>query len=459
MNDKKVYRLSQVCTSIENFFAKHLGNQRFWIQAEISNFKVNSNSGHAYLDLVEEEEGIKVSVIRATIWSETIDQIREDLGTDFDYIMKDGSEIVFSASVRYHKVFGLSLSIFEIDSSFNIGELEKRKQANIEQLYKEGIIHANKELILPSVIQKIAIIGADGTAGFLDFIKHIEHNPYNYEVSYDVFQSSVQGSHAPSELISAFKQASSSDYDAIIFIRGGGSKLDLDAYNHLELCRLVATSSIPILSGIGHEIDISIIDLVSHSSFKTPTAVAGFIINRMLDYESSLYNNFILIAQEAQAIISHHKENLEGIIQSLQRDPISICKLKRGDLNNLSNQVIRIVNEEVANSREGLGIKTQELASMSNTLLKVQKPNELSLIKNQIAQLVLGKLALEKTKMNNWSHTLNLIEPNKTLSRGFSIVRKNGKEVLDVKGLSLSDELDIQLNKGQVTATIKNIKL
>lgn len=458
MSNKKIYQLSQVCTSIENFFAKHLGNQRFWIQAEISNFKINSTSGHAYLDLVEEKEGIKISVISATIWSEAIDQIRDDLGLDFDHIMKDGSEIVFSASVRYHKVFGLSLSIFEIDSSFNIGELEKRKQANIQQLQEEGIIHSNKELNLPMIIQKIAIIGAHGTAGFYDFIKHLEHNQHGYQVSYDVFQSSVQGINAPSELINAFKKASQSDYDAIVFIRGGGSKLDLDAYNHLELCRIVATSSIPILSGIGHEIDISIIDIVSHSSFKTPTAVAGFIINRMQYYESALYNNYILIAQTAQARISHNKEMLEGIIQSLYRDPISTCKLKRADLHNLSNQVIRIVNQEIAISHEELGAKSQELFSLSDTLLKVQKPNELLLIKKQIAQLVLGKLSLEKSKINNWSDMLNLIEPNKTLSRGFSIVRKNGKEVSNTEELSLSDELSIQFNNGQITAIIKNIK-
>ena len=458
MEEKKVFKLSQLCSSIEKFFEKHLGNQQFWIKAEISSFNLNKRSGHAYVELIEEVNAVKVASLRASIWARTLQSIRATLGSDFNNVLKAGSEIVFLASVNYHKVYGLSLIITEVDLSFNLGELERRKQATIKQLKAEGIFDNNKALNLPVVVQYIALIGAPETAGFTDFVNHIQQNDKGYNIEYDVYKSSVQGVKAPAELLKAFQLAEAQGYDAIVLLRGGGSKLDLDAYNELNLCRAVAQSSVPVISGIGHETDLSVVDMVAHSPVKTPTAVASFLINRMVDFEAKLYNNYILIARFVHNIISGQKETLEGYIQALRRDPINRCQLNRGELHNLTNHIARMAKQVTSNAKEELSEMGVELRGEAHRIVKTREPQVLENIQRQILQLTLGKLALSKAQLEAVSSAVTIVDPQKTLSRGFSIVRNQGEAVQSVKSLNVSDVLQLELSDGHVEAEIKKIK-
>lgn len=457
MSEKKVFKLSQLCTSIENFFSTHLGGKQFWIKAEISSFSIHKRSGHAYVELIEEVNQNKIASIKANIWSKSLDKIRGDLGKDFENVLKDGVEIVFLASVRFHKVYGLSLIISEVDISFNLGELERRKQATIKTLKEEGLFDLNKQVALPVIVQRVALIGAPGTAGFNDFINHIDKNEKGYKVYYDVYKSSVQGDRAPVELLLGLQSALKKEYDAIVIIRGGGSKLDLDAYNELNLCREIANSPVPIISGIGHETDISVVDMISHSPVKTPTAAAGFILDRMVDFEARLYNNYILIARHVHSRISRQKEMMEGYVQALQRDPISKCQLKRGKLHTLTGQIVRLAQETILTSREDLSVSGLGIKNEVNRILKVKEPQELENIKRQIIQLSLGKVSLSKAQLESLANAIEIVHPSKTISRGFSIARLNGKAINNIDSVKISDRLVLEMINGSIEAEVKKI--
>ena len=286
-SEKKVYTLYQLNRSIKNALETKAGKSGFWVKAEIASI-TESKTGHIYLDFVEEKDGARLAAIRGKIWSSAMRNIKLQLGDDAETILSKGSEIVFLCRVTFHEVYGLSLSISEIDLSFMLGELERRKKETIDHVIKKGIDKLNKELVLPRVIHKIALVGSPGTSGFRDFAHHVLYNEWRYRFDIDVFSAPVQGVEAAPKIIEAIKKADASNLDAIVLVRGGGSPLDLDCFNSLDLAISIGNCKTPVLTGIGHETDMCVSDIVACQYFKTPTDVGDFIVERSLLFGSLL---------------------------------------------------------------------------------------------------------------------------------------------------------------------------
>ena len=337
---KKIYTLLQLNRSIKNALETKAGSQGFWVKAEIANLN-KAKAGHYYLELVEESDGRKQAAIRGTIWAREVTMITQELGDSADRILSIGSEIVFRCKVIFHEVFGMSLNISEIDLTIMLGELEKRKKATIETITKEGRREMNKMKPLPSVVHKVAIIGSPGTSGFRDFMLHVLKNEYRYRFEIDVIATKVQGAEAAVELKLGLDAATAMNVDVVVMVRGGGSPLDLDCFNDLELAMKMSEMEIPVLTGIGHETDICVADLVAHKFFKTPTDVGDFLVDRTMRFESLLIEIATKVGSRSKEYLSREKKMLDSAKVLLGETPKRMLNEKGLAFENISQDLTR----------------------------------------------------------------------------------------------------------------------
>ena len=260
-----------------------------WVSAEVADLKINA-SGHCYIELIEKNEktGATEAQARATIWRSqvmsTIGRFEQESGQR----LAKGMKILFKATVSHHAVYGMSLQIQQIDTLHTIGDMERRRQQTIEQLQKEGVWEQNRSLPMPLVVQRVAVISSATAAGYRDFMKELEHSAYRIET--ELFEATMQGERCDESIVAALYAVAerSDEFDAVAIIRGGGSTSDLECYNSYLLAFAVTQMPLPILTGIGHDKDTSVTDMVAHTPLKTPTAVAAWIDGRAADFDGAL---------------------------------------------------------------------------------------------------------------------------------------------------------------------------
>jgi len=444
MSDLNVRTLSQVVGYIKKLVDDNLAGKSFWLKTEVSHINFH-RSGHAYLDLVESKDGKTLAQCRASIWNSNLQHIRMDLGDDLNNILKPGAEILCKAEVNFDQVFGLSINIFEVDKSFVLGELERKKQETIKRLVEEELIGLNKRYILPVVIQHIAIIGSPGTSGHTDFLKQLASNDYKYKFIVKEFPCQVQGIQAEAEIISRLKELNDSRFDVIVLIRGGGSKLDLEVFNSFELAKSIASHSKPILTGIGHETDISVADLVANREFKTPSALGAFIVERAHNFDVKVSTDFLHIKRLYQQFLESQKFRTKNNSDQLHAKAISYTQLKRGQLHAIGNRINTEVRYLLADQHENHKIAKQVITTVTvnNIKLKLSRLkeiqnifeiNSLQILKQKTAQLNHSKELIllsikdrsrrENDFLQRADNLILVYHPQKTLQRGYSISRR-----------------------------------
>jgi exodeoxyribonuclease VII large subunit len=263
----------------------------YWVVAEIGELK-QAGQGHAYLDLVEKQGNQIAAKMRANIWAYSYRTIAGRFQAITGQSLRAGMKILAQVTVTFHELYGISLNVKDIDPNFTLGERARIRQEIIDRLAKEGMMDLNKRFTLPNVPQKIAVISSASAAGYGDFVNQIDHNRFGYKVSHKLYQATLQGTDAAATMVNAFQKIGfdqeTEKFDLIVLIRGGGAQLDLDCFDDYGLALAIAKSTIPVLTGIGHERDETIADLVSHTKMKTPTAVAEFILSGFRDFEDRL---------------------------------------------------------------------------------------------------------------------------------------------------------------------------
>ena len=260
-----------------------------WVSAEVADLKINA-SGHCYIELIEKNEktGATEAQARATIWRSqvmsTIGRFEQETGQR----LTKGMKILFKATVSHHAVYGMSLQILQIDAMHTIGDMERRKQLCIEQLQKEGVWDINRSLTMPDVVQRVAVISSATAAGYQDFMNELGRSVYRIET--ELFEATMQGEKCDESIVAALYAIAdrSEEFDAVARIRGGGSTSDLECYNSYSLALTVAQFPLPVLTGIGHDKDTSVTDMVAHTMLKTPTAVAQWIDQCAADFDGKL---------------------------------------------------------------------------------------------------------------------------------------------------------------------------
>jgi exodeoxyribonuclease VII large subunit len=402
MEHLSLYELS---TTIAEVLAKNL-EPSYWVVAEIGQLQTNQK-GHCYLELVEKEDNQIKAKTRATIWSYTY----RNLSTWFQGItgqsLKAGMKILFNATVQYHEVYGFSLNIRDIDAQYTLGERAKKRQEIIAQLQEDGVFEMNKELVLPVVPQKIAVISSETAAGFGDFMNQLENNEFGYAVHIELFNSVMQGDQAEASMISAMHQVfeRAEQFDLLVIIRGGGASLDLDCFDRYELSSHIAQFPMPVITGIGHERDETIADMVAHTKMKTPTAVAEFIISGFRRFETDLLEKFSILSKSLNNTLEDESQMIDQLIFRFQR-------IARHSLNKEENKL---------NSQ----LKNLHFAQQNS--LRTQRATFESFVQTlKRAPLILDKQA---NLLDHFEKELAVLDPENVLKRGYSIATIDGKNV------------------------------
>lgn len=293
--------LTELCALIGETLDENLAGS-FWVKAEISS--LSERGGHMYLDLIDG----KTAKMRATCWAGTKEMLTAYFESETGQRLQPGLNVLIEGEIQYHPVYGLSLSIIGIDPSYTLGDIARQRQQTITQLQKDGLLDAQQLLPLPTLIRRIAVISSPNAAGYEDFKHQLDNSGYHFETQ--LFGATMQGEQAPKSIIAALEEISG--FDAVAIIRGGGATTDLSCFDNYELCAVCAQYEIPIISGIGHTRDISVLDMVAHQALKTPTAVAEWLIHRM-DEQAERIRLLLTRLQrtaERQILIRQHRIDL-----------------------------------------------------------------------------------------------------------------------------------------------------
>lgn len=309
------YTLSELCAEIGDALDESLAPS-YWVQAEISS--LSEKGGHLYLELVEsggtsaKQSVGAIAKMRATCWAGTKELIQAYFEAETGQVLQAGMAVLVEAEVHFHAVYGLSLSIVGIDPRYTVGDLARQRQLTIVQLQADGLLDAQQLLPLPTLIRRIAVISSPGAAGYGDFMHQLEESGYRFETQ--LFGATMQGEGAEKSIIAALEaiEEQAKHFDAIAIIRGGGAVTDLHCFDSYTLCAVCAQCSLPILSGIGHTRDVSVLDLVAHEALKTPTAVAEWLIHRQEEQMGRIADLIVRLHRtaERQILIRQHRVEL-----------------------------------------------------------------------------------------------------------------------------------------------------
>lgn len=407
----------------------------YWVIAEIGEIR-EAVRGHAYLDLVEKTDGEIRAKMRGNIWAYSYQAIKRKFQGTTGQPLKSGMNILALVNVQFHELYGISLVIKDIDPNFTLGERARRRQEIIERLQSEGLLELNRQFVLPVVSQKIAVISSVTAAGYGDFINQLDQNPYGYKVHYQLYQAAMQGKSAAAEIIDAIQQIEETapGFDLIVLIRGGGAQTDLDCFDDYDLAKAIANAALPIVTGIGHERDESIADLVAHTQLKTPTAVASFILSGFREFEENLQHRLIRIERWVQSRI---KQESEGIM-----DQTHLLKnLFQGKINEKMLFLDRISQQ-----------------SMRSALHKIEKDTiKVNNNGKYLQKAALSCISKAADKLNQLEKTLERLNPEYLLSRGYTKTEKDGMPIHSQK-LQAGDELVTFSQKRKITSIIKKLE-
>lgn len=403
-------RLSELQLRIK----QHLSSQfplPIWIVAEISELKVNY-SGHCYLELIEKgaSDGVPKAQARAVIWRSHYPRIASYFESTTGQRLEAGMQLLVKATVTYHELYGFSLQISDIDASYTLGEMERKRQETIARLKAEGVWEMNQTLSLPLVVQRIAILSSCKAAGYQDFYQELSQSPYRFHT--DLFEAVMQGEAAESSLISALGEVAEriDDYDAVVIIRGGGSTSDLNCFNSYRLCSHIAQFPLPVLTGIGHDKDQSVADLVAHTALKTPTAVAGWLVD--------------------------HMQQIEGWLDG------AALTLHDASLNLTRNHLLRLERYE------------EEIKNLSRRLIDLQR-SRLEQYALQLPEECGRLLRREGERIRHLESLTESHSPSRILRLGFSVTRLAGRAIRTAEEAPSGSTLEIELAEGHITATTK----
>lgn len=314
------YTLSELCSEIGEALNECLAPS-YWVKAEISS--LTERGGHLYMELVEsrnQKDKVLQAKMRATCWSGTKELLMAYFKSETGHTLQAGMAVLVEAEVQFHAVYGLSLSITGIDPSYTLGDIAQQRQRTISQLEKDGLLDAQQVLPLPTLIRNIAVISSSNAAGYEDFKHQLDDSGYNFHTQ--LFGAVMQGDSAEKSIIAALEEISnqclerrnahSPLFDAVVIIRGGGATTDLSCFDSYRLCAVCAQFELPVISGIGHTRDVSVLDMVAHEALKTPTAVAEWLIHR-LDAQRSRIEDLVARLErtrERQLLIRQHRIEL-----------------------------------------------------------------------------------------------------------------------------------------------------
>ncbi|HOW09926.1 MAG TPA: exodeoxyribonuclease VII large subunit [Bacteroidales bacterium] len=428
----------------------------YWVIAEISEIKVNY-SGHCYLELVEKQpDNVNISArIRGVIWNHQYRFLKPFFENSAGESLREGLKILFRAKIEYHEVYGLSLVINDIDPAFTLGEMALKRQQILKRLEREGVLTMNKDLDFPHVPQRIAVISSSNAAGYSDFITHLRENSYGYVFYTALFDTPMQGSDTQAGIVRSLDRIAlhAELFDVVVIIRGGGSQTDLSWFDNYDIAYYITQFPVPVLTGIGHEKDLSVTDIVAWQALKTPTAVADFLIECMVRAEDQLNDMSRGITDMSLLILERNK----NLIDSARLKLIPLAKMSVSEFRSeLSDIIINMINtgkEYLMNARLAPENQRSRLVSGSASFLSASK-NAVNQAKKSLSAGSEIFLSMRKNEIAGFVNMLKILDPDNVLKRGYTITSKNGRIIKSGRELSKDDIIDTRFSDGPVRSKV-----
>ena len=386
----------------------------YWVQAELSDVRSNY-SGHCYLEFIQKDAGGNnlIAKARGTIWSNIYKMLKPYFEQETGQAFTSGIKVLVQVSVEFHELYGYSLTVLDIDPTYTVGDMERKRREILRQLEEEGVIDLNKELEMPMLPQRIAVISSATAAGYGDFCNQLANNPRGYGFRTELFPAVMQGERVEESILSALAAINNrlEEFDVVVIIRGGGATSDLSGFDTYLLAASCAQVPLPIITGIGHERDDTVIDKVAHTRVKTPTAAAEYLITKMDKCADVLDEmSFRLMQGVRNRLLWEHRR-----------------------IENLAQRIPSTVYKRIADAKYDLLSAQRDLQMASRQFLSAKK----------------HRLELLQQRLND-------ALPEKQLARGYSITFKNGKAVKDASLLKEGEKVTTLLHQGLFESVITN---
>ena len=414
----------------------------YWVEAELS--ECRESRGHCYMELIQKDERTATPIAKASAkcWANKWMLIRPGFERTTGQRLHAGMKVLLKVFAQFHEAYGFSWIITDIDPTYTLGDMARKRQEIIRQLKEEGVFDLQKELQLPLFCQRIAVISSETAAGYGDFCNQLADNPYGFQFHTRLFPAIMQGEGVEQSIINALgrifseysdnSEDSDIPFDCVVIIRGGGATSDMSGFDTLDLAENVANFPLPIITGIGHERDESILDMVSHIRVKTPTAAAVLLIDHLKTVLDAINDAQEQIVRLAQQKLTFHKSRLSTFAEILPRLFTNVKTRQEARLDSLNSRITTAIRQSII---------TQQ--SLINAL-EVKMP--IILDRRLMAELHRLQLIEEKTKS---------LDPALLLKRGYSITLHNGKAVRSPQQLQSGDEIETRLEKGTIKSIIK----
>lgn len=385
----------------------------YWIQAELSDVRSNT-TGHCYLEFVQKDprSNSLVAKARGMIWNNIYRLLKPYFEEATGQLFVSGIKVLVKVTVQFHELYGYSLTVLDIDPTYTLGDMACRRREILLQLEEEGVLTLNKELEMPFLPQRIAVVSSATAAGYGDFCHQLKHNPGGFFFYTELFPALMQGNQVEESVLDALDRINAriDDFDVVVIIRGGGATSDLSGFDTYLLAAACAQFPLPIITGIGHERDDTVLDSVAHTRVKTPTAAAELLIHQVTE-------------------VAEHLEDLSACIQ---QGAYALLEQEQRRLVTIQTRIPVLVHQKLSEARFYLLTVRKDLTQMTLTLLSRHR-HRLELLQQRIMDA----------------------SPDKLLKRGYSITLKDGKAVTDASALRTGDELVIRLSKGEVHSLVK----
>ena len=393
----------------------------YWVEAELS--ECRESRGHCYMELIEKDKQTATPIAKASAkcWASKWMVVRPYFERTTGQRLVAGMKVLLKVYPQFHEAFGFSWIVTDIDPTYTLGDMARKRQEIIRQLKEEGVFDLQKELTLPLFCQRIAVISSETAAGYGDFCNQLSNNPYGFQFETRLFPATMQGEATEQSIISALEKIYSlslsslhsplsTKFDCVVIIRGGGATSDMSGFDTLALAENVANFPLPIITGIGHDRDESILDMVSHTRVKTPTAAAALLIDHLKEV--------LDVIEGAQMLVTHYAQQKLSILNS--------------QLSIISEAIPRLFSV----------VRTRQEARLDS-------------LGQKIPMLIERRLTNECHRLEIIEEKVRSFDPQLLLKRGYSITLYNGHAVKDAKALKAGDEIETRVEKGTIKSIIK----
>ena len=407
MRSEKFHTLFELNRLVRETIECEMPNE-YWVEAELS--ECRELRGHCYMELIEKDKQTATPIAKASAkcWASKWILVRPYFERTTGQRLVAGMKVLLKVYPQFHEAFGFSWIVTDIDPTYTLGDMARKRQEIIRQLKEEGVFDLQKELTLPLFCQRIAVISSETAAGYGDFCNQLADNPYGFQFQTQLFPAIMQGESIEQSIINALERIYDQPFDCVVIIRGGGATSDMSGFDTLALAEHVANFPIPIITGIGHDRDESILDMVSHTRVKTPTAAAALLID-------------------------HLKEVLDTV-------------------NNAQNSITRLVQQKLSTQLSSVSEAIPRLFS----IVKTRQEAKIDALQQRLPMLIERRFLAENHRLQLMEEKLKALDPQLLLKRGYSITLHKGRAVKDATTLKAGDEIETRLAQGLIHSIVKS---